>query len=545
MQAACVTLAGVTLVGCSDSSRFGEGPAYSPGTANQQAILGGTPMRGGPETTGSIQPRPDPEPWYGRPWQSPRATPPNYQPAPQQSYNTGIQAPPYQQPQYASPTYSPRPTYQMQSGPAPVNAQPLQPLAQAPRVQAPAPVNMPRVAAVPPAIQPMPAPMATQQRVPAAAPVTTGSASFRPTAPAAPQAMPAPVVNQHQDAAHQLASNWTGQGGTYVTLKDGETIGGLAQRYGVPVSAIMSVNNFADATRVHPGQSVLIPTFNASRATEAARPTAPVAVAQPPQTQSQTLQLAGSHIVKHGESVDSIAKLYGVPADKLRLANNWHGNVVLKPNTRVMIPAVPGRHVAEAQPAATGSQPLATVASIAPQHSGTPVAPAQGPVKVVEQKPQPAPAATSSNVLALAAEPKPSADNPRATEAPSKQLAFRWPVRGRIIEEFGANAGGARNDGINLAVPEGTSVKAAEDGEVIYSGNELKGYGNVVLVKHPDGFVSVYAHASDLLVNKGDKVSRGQIIARAGATGNVSQPQLHFELRKGQHPIDPKSYLTN
>jgi murein DD-endopeptidase MepM/ murein hydrolase activator NlpD len=218
---------------------------------------------------------------------------------------------------------------------------------------------------------------------------------------------------------------------------------------------------------------------------------------------------------------------------------------MLKPNMKVMIPAVGNHRVADASTPATPVAQAQQVASLQPAstpHAGTPVAMAPSPQKAVEQKAAPQP----SNVLALAAEPKPAAESPRvAPDAASKQLSFRWPVRGRVIEGFGATVGGARNDGINLAVPEGTSVKAAEDGEVIYSGNELKGYGNVVLVKHPDGFVSVYAHASDLLVNKGDKVSRGQIIARAGATGNVTQPQLHFELRKGQHPIDPKSYLTN
>jgi murein DD-endopeptidase MepM/ murein hydrolase activator NlpD len=103
----------------------------------------------------------------------------------------------------------------------------------------------------------------------------------------------------------------------------------------------------------------------------------------------------------------------------------------------------------------------------------------------------------------------------------------------------------SRTASATKAVPEGTSIKAADDGEVIYSGNELKGYGNLVLVRHSNGFVTAYAHASQLLVNRGDKISRGQIIARAGATGSVTQPQLHFELRKGQKAIDPKPYLAS
>jgi murein DD-endopeptidase MepM/ murein hydrolase activator NlpD len=121
---------------------------------------------------------------------------------------------------------------------------------------------------------------------------------------------------------------------------------------------------------------------------------------------------------------------------------------------------------------------------------------------------------------------------------------FRWPVRGRITSGFGTSAAGQRNDGINLAVPEGTSVKAAEAGTVIYAGNELEGYGNLILVRHADGWVSAYAHNKDLLVKRGDTVTRGQTIAHAGMTGSVTSPQVHFELRKGSSPVNPLDYLS-
>ena len=114
--------------------------------------------------------------------------------------------------------------------------------------------------------------------------------------------------------------------------------------------------------------------------------------------------------------------------------------------------------------------------------------------------------------------------------------------RGRIISEFGSKADGGHNDGIDLAVPQGTSVKAAENGVVAYAGNELKGYGNLVLIRHSNNWVSAYAHNEELLVKRGDKVRRGQVIAKAGATGAVSQPQVHFELRKGSRPVDPTKY---
>jgi murein DD-endopeptidase MepM/ murein hydrolase activator NlpD len=112
-----------------------------------------------------------------------------------------------------------------------------------------------------------------------------------------------------------------------------------------------------------------------------------------------------------------------------------------------------------------------------------------------------------------------------------------------VISGSGAMANGQQNDGINLALPEGTPVHAAEDGVVAYAGSELKGYGNLVLVRHSNGFVTAYAHASEILVKRGDQVRRGQVIAKSGQTGNVTSPQLHFEIRKGSAPVDPTQYL--
>ena len=118
---------------------------------------------------------------------------------------------------------------------------------------------------------------------------------------------------------------------------------------------------------------------------------------------------------------------------------------------------------------------------------------------------------------------------------------FRWPARGRVIAGFGANGG---NEGINIAVPEGTPVKATEGGTVSYAGSEVKGYGNLVLIKHDNGYLSAYAHNGELAVKRGEKVKRGQVIAKSGQSGNVTSPQLHFEIRKGQAPVDPIPYLS-
>lgn len=116
-------------------------------------------------------------------------------------------------------------------------------------------------------------------------------------------------------------------------------------------------------------------------------------------------------------------------------------------------------------------------------------------------------------------------------------------MKGRIISKYGSKPGGTRNEGINIAVPEGTSVRAAESGVVAYAGNELKGYGNLVLIRHDSGWVTAYAHNKQLYVKRGDTVRRGDVIAKAGQTGSVDAPQLHFELRKGATAVDPLKYL--
>jgi murein DD-endopeptidase MepM/ murein hydrolase activator NlpD len=193
--------------------------------------------------------------------------------------------------------------------------------------------------------------------------------------------------------------------------------------------------------------------------------------------------------------------------------------------------------------------------TIAP--GGVPAAPielaANGPLPKIpavapagsSQKPTATPAvANGTQIPATQASLTPKAALDPQDGPSANGTTFRWPVRGRVIAGFGSNPGGQRNDGINLAVPEGTSVKAAEAGTVIYAGNELEGYGNLILVRHADGWVSAYAHNKDLLVKRGDAVTRGQIIAHAGMTGSVSAPQVHFELRRGSKPVNPLDYLS-
>jgi murein DD-endopeptidase MepM/ murein hydrolase activator NlpD len=121
---------------------------------------------------------------------------------------------------------------------------------------------------------------------------------------------------------------------------------------------------------------------------------------------------------------------------------------------------------------------------------------------------------------------------------------FIWPVQGRVISRFGADDRGEQHAGIAIAARKGTPVRAAENGLVVYAGDGIRGYGRMVLLRHADAYVSTYAHNASILVNVGDVVARGQVIARVGDTGGVGEPQLHFELRKGREPIDPEVVLV-
>ena len=195
-----------------------------------------------------------------------------------------------------------------------------------------------------------------------------------------------------------------------------------------------------------------------------------------------------------------------------------------------------GAAQAKVEPVKPGQVDKKQIASAAPVVAAAPVAiaAAQPVASKFEKAPaSSAPALDTSSTASL----QPAAGG-AASDAANPE--FRWPARGRVIQAFGAGG----NDGINIAVPEGTQVKASEGGVVAYAGSELKGYGNLVLIRHPNGFVSAYANNGSLNVKRGDAVKRGQTIALSGQSGNVASPQLHFELRKGSKPVDPSTYLA-
>ncbi len=207
----------------------------------------------------------------------------------------------------------------------------------------------------------------------------------------------------------------------------------------------------------------------------------------------------------------------------------------------VDVPASAPAPARQARPAANPQLPQQT--AVKPDDAPravTAYAPSSGVVASRGQQVTAARQAEGARLATMAAEANKSLVARTSTAAPP---SFDWPARGRVILGFGQPAGGAPNEGINLALPAGSDVVAAESGVVVYAGSDIKTYGNLVLVRHDNGFVTAYAHASRLLVKSGDKVRRGQAIAKSGRTGSVTEPQLHFEIREGATPVDPAQYL--
>lgn len=413
-----------------------------------------------------------------------------------------------------------------------------------------APITPPPISSAPlppPDGYAQPAPTYGQQPAPAP---TYGQAPPQPTygqaAAEPPRLSPPPVSTTGTKVGR--GPGWTAKGGTIITVRDGETVATIAQRYGVPASAILSANGI-DASKVRAGVRITIPVYTAGDGSKAMPPRPEVKVAEAPKRPAAPVK-GGVHVVAPGETLSSIGRLYGIGRNKVADANGLDYAAQLKLGQRVVIPG--GTMQMAKGPAGILRPPTAPV--LVKPAKAEPPRPAAAPAEIAKAAaPKPAP-----NAIAFAPTAQPAAAEPAikavakvdsapaaAPAPPPPEAGFRWPVRGRVISGYGNKPNGTTNDGINLAVPEGTPVKAAEGGTVAYVGNELKGFGNLVLVRHDDGWVTAYAHNSDVEVKKGDAVRRGQVIAKSGATGNVKTPQLHFEIRRGAAPVDPMKHLPD
>jgi murein DD-endopeptidase MepM/ murein hydrolase activator NlpD len=416
----------------------------------------------------------------------------------------------------------------------------------------------------------------------------------------APAYAPKASVSARSTAPNAIGG-WTTEGGTPVVVAQGESAATVAQRFGVPTDTLLSLNGYSSRSQVQPGARLIIPAYRASGARTAAVAAPAVAPAAAPQGQrfgakslvgeeiEQAKQAAPAKVALtaprlaaptlnapklNAPKVDAAAQLAeqrarlaqaeattkaekekilklkaetakaeALKAETARLAAKQTADAAKKTADAKALKMGATAQVAQAQGFVKGAPPAATaqMAQIG-QSTQAKAAGVAAPVAAKFEAPKAEAAKVAKADANVDAESTASLQ-PATTAAAAGDSAnpeFRWPARGRVIQGFG-NGG---NDGINIAVPEGTQVKAAESGVVAYAGSELKGYGNLVLIRHPNGFVTAYANNGSINVKRGDQVKRGQTIALSGQSGNVASPQLHFELRKGSKPVDPSTYLA-
>jgi murein DD-endopeptidase MepM/ murein hydrolase activator NlpD len=359
---------------------------------------------------------------------------------------------------------------------------------------------------------------------------------------------PAPEAAAERAASgrRELSPRLEAASGSPDTIEVGhsDTLYGISKRYGVALADLIEANGLHHGTSLKPGQQIVLPPGTLARhARREARgkpsialvPVAKVAVtpgavdanpaapepagpASPSQSPGAAVpgEWVGSHTIKSGESLYGIARQYRVSLAELQRVNGIDTPLRVKVGTTLKVPGT-----------AAASAPSRELAAEAPP---TP--------KIINAPTERKQVAARSDQVSDA---EPLAAPLSAAEQSSGR--FRWPARGRVIAGYGRRPDGTHNDGINLALPQGAEVHASEGGKVAYAGNELKGYGNLVLIRHENGWVSAYAHNEQLLVKRDDIVQRGQVIAKAGKTGSVDQPQLHFELRQGSKPVDPLLHL--
>lgn len=316
------------------------------------------------------------------------------------------------------------------------------------------------------------------------------------------------------------------------SVKRGQTLYSISRAYNAPLRAMIVENGLEPPYRLEVGQRLRVP-------------------------QAKTYQ------VRAGDTVYGVSRDFGVSMNELVRVNGIEPPYTIKVGQRLLIPGQVSRQaraptsVATSAPAespdgregtAPGDEPTAAdiarrAAEVLEEGEAIPPAPS----------PESPPRATPDRPFRMAENGQP---RPRLKpEAPHRTLAsvaqpppraastFLRPVDGRVVSRFGPKGKGLHNDGMNIAAPRGMAVRAAENGVVAYAGTELKGFGQGVLIKHADGYMTFYAHNDAVLVTRGQRVARGQTIARLGSTGNVDTPQLHFQIRKGRQALDPEKYL--
>ena len=321
---------------------------------------------------------------------------------------------------------------------------------------------------------------------------------------------PAPIVYGSQGSTSQpfsyTDSTRKHESPKSISVRRGDTLYSLARSHGFTVDQLKAQNGLKAPFTLQIGQKLILPTD-------------PV------------------HTVASGETLHRISRRYGAEPEVVAEFNRIEPPYRVAAGQKITIPTTSATgSIAPLSPppsAAVQTAPLTTRLSPPPSEVITTahLSPPPPIPRMKKEKTFPAPQASSAQRL------------PIPTPPPQRTSRFIWPVKGKVISSFGPKGDGLHNDGINISAPAGTPVVAADGGRVSYVGNELKGYGNLILIHHADGFVTAYAHNSQYAVQRGETVKKGQTIGYVGKSGSVSSPQLHFEVRRGKTAVNPKKYL--
>jgi murein DD-endopeptidase MepM/ murein hydrolase activator NlpD len=324
-------------------------------------------------------------------------------------------------------------------------------------------------------------------------------------APRVVERAPERSIERPQERPQERPPERAAASGTIVVVAPGETLYAVARRTNVPLRSLIEANNLQPPFRLNAGRRLVLPQVQ-------------------------------EYVAQQGDTVTSVSRRFGVDSSTLASTNNLTAPYAVQSGAPLLLPppvqtTSPGGR--QLPPVETPRALQQTPSQISPEPSARPASPPPAAIT-------PAPAVVASLPPTVNPPPVPTEPTP---PPPVSGHGFRAPVQGTLLAAYGPGPNGTQNDGINIAAPLGTPVVAVGDGVVKYAGNELRGFGNLVLIKHADGWISAYAHCETLLVKRDERVRAGQTIARVGATGDVGTPQLHFELRRGTRAVDPTSYL--
>lgn len=298
---------------------------------------------------------------------------------------------------------------------------------------------------------------------------------------------------------------------TEITVVAGDTLYSLSKKHSISVDELARANGLVAPYGLYIGQKLTIP--SKSEVPFVQTVTVPTQAAGAQTNTTTRVELREITVVA-GDTLYSLSRRYSVPVNDLAVMNNLTAPFTLSVGQKLKVPDL------SAAPVRAAATSGATTTTATTSATGTSTAHAQPKQKI------------SSD---------PTQKLPKISARSSSK--FSWPVRGKILSQYGAKSGGLFNDGINIGAARGTKVGAAENGVVAYAGNEVKGMGNLIIIQHSGGWMTVYAHLDTMSVRRGAKVSVGQKIGTVGATGKVDVPQLHFEIRKGTKAYNPSSYL--